>query len=512
MSIATQLTSIASTKTAIKTAIEGKGQTVGSIPFANYAAKITAITSGGPAAYVRPTDWLAMPTIAATEQKIAMLVAVYDIEPNWITFTVAGAYTVDWGDGSAPENFAASTTASHTYVYANISSATATIRGYRQAIITVTPQAGQNFTGFIGCGTAKHPSQPATLTFINPYLDIIVSGPSLTNIIINGANSILYGSALICERVEIKSCGTSASLGVLGVSCFQGMKELRQVIYPATITANGASLFSGCNQIDTIPPFVLGTGVSITGMFNGCFALINNPAISWAPSTGFTTALQAFQNCGRLTDPKLTITGSVKMTITDNMFTGCAALVDMPNFDLSGVITASSMFSNCYALRNVVPLNLSACTNMSSMFASCYAMEIAPVITTTSALINLSGTFGTCYTMTKVPNFYTNNVTTMSSIFANCTSLIDAGSLNASAATTIGTPFTSCGSLSKGGLVGTNNNHTYANCRFSGTELNTIYTNLSATGAGKTITVTGNYGTTTDNPAIATAKGWVVTG
>ena len=51
-----------------------------------------------------------------------------------------------------------------------------------------------------------------------------------------------------------------------------------------------------------------------------------------------------------------------------------------------------------------------------------------------------------------------------------------------------------------------------ANCMFGATALNEIYTNLSASGAGKTITVTGNYGTASDDPSIATAKGWTVTG
>lgn len=45
----------------------------------------------------------------------------------------------------------------------------------------------------------------------------------------------------------------------------------------------------------------------------------------------------------------------------------------------------------------------------------------------------------------------------------------------------------------------------------SGPELDAIYTGLSVTGAGKTITVTGNFGTATHNPSIATAKGWTVT-
>jgi phosphoribosylformylglycinamidine (FGAM) synthase-like enzyme len=44
------------------------------------------------------------------------------------------------------------------------------------------------------------------------------------------------------------------------------------------------------------------------------------------------------------------------------------------------------------------------------------------------------------------------------------------------------------------------------------TALNEIYTNLSATGATKSISVSNNWGTANDNPSIATAKGWAVTG
>ena len=52
---------------------------------------------------------------------------------------------------------------------------------------------------------------------------------------------------------------------------------------------------------------------------------------------------------------------------------------------------------------------------------------------------------------------------------------------------------------------------TWINGTLSATALNEIYTNL-ATVTGQTITVSGNYGTASDNPAIATAKGWTVTG
>jgi len=50
-----------------------------------------------------------------------------------------------------------------------------------------------------------------------------------------------------------------------------------------------------------------------------------------------------------------------------------------------------------------------------------------------------------------------------------------------------------------------------ANCKLSAAALDEIYTNLP-TATGQTITVSGNYGTTGDDPTIATAKGWTVSG
>jgi hypothetical protein len=53
--------------------------------------------------------------------------------------------------------------------------------------------------------------------------------------------------------------------------------------------------------------------------------------------------------------------------------------------------------------------------------------------------------------------------------------------------------------------------HSILNCKLSAAALNSYYTALP-TVTGQTLTVTGNWGTATDNPAIATAKGWAVTG
>jgi len=70
--------------------------------------------------------------------------------------------------------------------------------------------------------------------------------------------------------------------------------------------------------------------------------------------------------------------------------------------------------------------------------------------------------------------------------------------------------FLDCNSLSKMQATGFNFTFSLANAKLSGPQLDAIYTALP-TVTGQTITVTGNWGTATHDPTIATAKGWTVT-
>jgi hypothetical protein len=72
--------------------------------------------------------------------------------------------------------------------------------------------------------------------------------------------------------------------------------------------------------------------------------------------------------------------------------------------------------------------------------------------------------------------------------------------------------FSGCFMLSRSQISGTKVTTAYTNCCLGPVALNEVYTNLAGGVTGQTITVTGNWGTTADNPAIATAKGWTVTG
>jgi hypothetical protein len=71
-----------------------------------------------------------------------------------------------------------------------------------------------------------------------------------------------------------------------------------------------------------------------------------------------------------------------------------------------------------------------------------------------------------------------------------------------------------CHALKRCQATGVRASVSFATSTFSASNLNEIYTNLANLTSlpTQTITVTGNYGTATDDPTIATAKNWTVTG
>ena len=145
------------------------------------------------------------------------------------------------------------------------------------------------------------------------------------------------------------------------------------------------------------------------------------------------------------------------------------------------------MFQNCYSLQTVPLFNLAALTNAGSMFANCNSLQTVPLFNL-AALTNAGSMFANCNSLQTVPLFNLAALTTATSMFYGCSSLVKATCAN------------------------TKVSIDYSNCKLSATQLNDIYTNLASGVASQTITVTGNWGTASDNPTIATAKGWTVTG
>ena len=145
------------------------------------------------------------------------------------------------------------------------------------------------------------------------------------------------------------------------------------------------------------------------------------------------------------------------------MFRGCSALRDVPQFDTSSGTDFSSMFNGCTTLQRPPTYGTSSGSNFNGMFANCLALQVVPA-------------------------------------------------LNVSAGTDFGSMFNGCSALQWSDVYGGTRGISYATANLSAAALNNIYTNLGTASGAQTITVTGNWGTATDNPSIATAKGRTVAG
>ncbi len=340
-------------------------------------------------------------------------------------------------------------------------------------------------------------------------------------------------------------------------SMFASCNALTSVpLFNTASVTNMQSMFSGCSALPSVPLFNTASVTSMSNMFSNCFALTSVPLFN---TTSVTTMQSMFSNCRALTTVPLFNTVSV--TNMSSMFSTCNSLTTVPLFNTVSVTNMSSMFSNCNSLTSVPLFNTASVTNMNSMFSSCQLLTSVPLFNTASVTImsgmftgctalttiplfntasvtSMSGMFSNCRALTTVPLFNTVSVTNMSSMFSNCNSLTSVPLFNTASVTTFNSMFSECRSLASvpalnlGGVTSSSGysslftslaslsqikatgikfTFSVANCKLSAAALNEIYTNL-ATVTSQTITVSGNHGTNADDPTIATAKGWTVTG
>ena len=433
-------------------------------------ANLGVSASGSASQWTRPAEWLPLADVTGSQQRFSGLFAIYP-DGNFLALSAAGAYTVDWGDGTV-ENFASGAVAYRNYTYANISNANESTLGYRQVVVQVYPQSGQNLTTLNL--QQRHNQTGLNTAYVTPWLDIAVNGASLTSLSIGGATTPL--------------------------------RMLRQATIYSHALTSAANLFQNCASLQSVPLFNTAAVQNMQNLFNGCTSLQSVPLFNTASATNMNSM---FVSCASLQSVPLFNTASA--TNMSSMFNGCSSLQSVPLFNTAAATNMSSMFNGCSSLQSVPLFNTAAATNMGVMFQSCASLQSVPLFNT-AAVTNMPNMFQNCTSLQSVPLFNTAAAQNMQNLFQGCTSLQSVPALNTTAVTAgnFSGVFGSCPSLVRCGMTGINQTISFASCKLSAAEINAIFNNLSNTGAGKTITVTGNYGAATCNTALATAKGWTV--
>ncbi len=221
------------------------------------------------------------------------------------------------------------------------------------------------------------------------------------------------------------------------------------------------------------------------------------------------------------------------------MFNTCTMLVTIPLFSTANVTDMSSMFSGCSMLSYVPPLVTTANQQFGSMFFGCTSLTVIPAMSGAAGInstafsnlmastpsISIMGITGIKYSFgvsgaklsgTQLDAIYTSLATVGGAVtFTDVGDLVTKtahGYLNgqtivfASVVTTTG--------ITAGPTYFVINQtaNTFQVSLTSGGAAINLVTNGTGTIAAQNITVSSNYGISTDTPSIATAKGWTVTG
>jgi len=421
--------------------------------------KASGSGSGSPKEWLRPNDWLPMPTnITSANQTFVGLYAIFPEGQNYAAFlftTSAGQYQVDWGDGTTTLHNS-NTIAQKDFNYATISNSTLTSRGYKQSMITVTAVSGNLLTCNFQQRFVTSPVQ--NQAYSTGFLDCILTMPNASS----GA-SISFGGGTVrhsyVERFNILTIGICTDLNILFFNCY----SLQSVpLFNTQNVTNMVSMFNNCRSLQSVPLFNTQNVTLMNSMFAASYSLISIPLFN---TENVTNMSSTFAGCVSLIS--IPLFNTVKVTTMVDMFQGCNSLQSVPFFNTQNVTTMVGMFANCYPLQSVPLFNTIKVTNMQGMFTNCNSLQSVPLFNTVN-VTNMSTTFIGCVSLTSIPLLNTVNVTTMVQMFNNCYSLQTVPLFDTQNVTLMGSMFSNCFSLQTVPLFNTikvtNMNNMFSQC------------------------------------------------
>jgi surface protein len=302
-----------------------------------------------PAGWTRPADWLTMPDIKTTDDTFVSLHAVFPSGNNFAAFrftTSTGQYQVDWGDGVV-DLVNSNVVAEHTYDYATYDTVNATLstRGYKQAIITVTPVTGNLLTCSFNFRRTTVPAQ--TAAYATGFLDCILSMPNASS-----GQSIIFSGLNVtnryCEQFEIKNSG----------GC-----------------TNMTNMFFRCTSLQSIPYLETSSVTNMTSMFDSCSALQTVSLFNTASVTNFTSM---FASSTSLKNIPLFNTANV--TVMNSMFQSCISLQTVPLFNTANVTSMQAMFNGCVTIQEIPAFNTSLVLNLTNLVLNCNNLDRSDII------------------------------------------------------------------------------------------------------------------------------------
>jgi hypothetical protein len=405
--------------------------------------------------WTRPSDWLDMPAMSQGDEKIVLLVKIFEKGNNYLRFRITGDFQVDWGDGNT-NTYSSNDHGEHSFSWSDISASTLTSEGFRQAIVTITPQSGSHMTVFNGRGVSPyhHPDE-AYRAITNPnIISCKIASEHFTQFYqgfwnAHGMEEFEYvGTNNVTSwNNAFYGCGNLKKIVSLDTSSCTNFTAMFKLCYslieiPSLNTSNATtvtSMFESCTNIDYIPPMDVSSCTSLSKVFSACNALANNPLTN---VSGITNVDTLFASCFRLTSfeatmPNLSVVyrffdgcaalQSVKLTVNTGsltsfryVFRNCTSLSEIKPVDTSNVTNFDYCFSGIKAIKDFTWVDFSSATSVAEMFSNSN-IEDASWITLGSSITNCIDMFFSCKKLVKAPaSIDCTNVTTLQDLFSTC--------------------------------------------------------------------------------------------
>jgi len=422
-----------------------------------YSNILSSDSSNESAAWTRPADWVALPTITSSDHKFVGLHAVYENSPNFCTvrctMSSSGTFLIDWGDGTTT-TAANNTYQSHSFQYTNTAfNGTISTRGYKQTIITVTPITGNITALYIynrpnASGTTLAGVSTSKLTrYSTGWLDISLALPYCTTLSFTDTSST---ENRLLEQAKIyKVSDSMTSYGSLFRHCI-AFRSL-PVLYQGTSMVDFNYMFEYCFSLRDIPSVLDFTKITTTNqMFQWCLSLrsvtISLPKV--------TNADSMFCTCKRLKEANITncgagLTGGNRFNAS-SMFSTCNSLNSVTMDNANNINYLNSTFTQCWNLQTVrISYGIGNLLQTDSTYYACYSLKNVPLLNT-SNVFGMNNMHGENYAITFIPSYDTANVTDMQGTFAGCRSLTEAPVLtNTGKVTNMNSIFSTCWTLRK---------------------------------------------------------------
>lgn len=408
--------------------------------------------------------WVNLPSVTVGEQKLVGAYAIYNRNNQYCTIQCAGAFTVNWGDGTT-SNYSSNQIATREFTttdYANISGQDS-FRDYKTRLISIIPQSGQNLTTV--SFQNLYPNTPLLNSKMTAgWLDIKVAGSNIQNLTLHSST----GNNRLSLLEQFEYVGNSAIFSpgesflylyglrkIIGNSFTSNMVDCTNLFrfnyrlseipeFNFSSATNLTNCFSGCTSLTIFPPITVSSSLTNTSsMFEGCSSLAGFYGFK-QPITSLTNISSMFSSCASL--KKIQYFNTENVTNNSSVFNNCVSLTEIPKFNFSKVLNMSSAFALCRALETIPDLNTQSCTNFSSMFNSCTALKTTPTLNM-SKCSDSSGMFGGCASLREIRNLNTHNTLNTSNMFLNCFSLERIDNLDLTNCTNTNSMFSGCSSL-----------------------------------------------------------------